>query len=78
MKKRFIDGFAGDRFHFHARKHSCVLVALWSNEDAESDSFTVDGFDIVKGKLGAPVSLDFRKVDSALQLSLLRQAQNER
>lgn len=64
VKKRFIDGFAGDRFHFHARKHSCVLVALWSNEDAESDSFTVDGFDIVKGKLGAPVSLDFRKVDS--------------
>lgn len=64
VKKRFIDGFAGDRFHFHARKHSCVLVALWSNEDEESDSFTVDGYDIVKGKLGAPVSLDFRKVDS--------------
>lgn len=64
VKKRFIDGFAGDRFHFHARKHSCVLVALWSNEDATVDSFTVDGFDIIKGKLGPAVPLDFRRIDS--------------
>ena len=64
VNKRLIDGFAGDRFHFHARKHSCVLVALWSNEDAISDRFTVDGFDIVEGKLGPATPLDFRKIGS--------------
>lgn len=62
VKKRLIEGFACDRAHFHARKHSCVLVALWANEDSAAREFTVPGYDIVDGKLGAPVQLEFKMI----------------
>ena len=62
VNKRLIDGFAGDRHHFHARKHSCVLVALWSNEDSDMEAFQVPGYDIENDNLGDPVMLDFRRI----------------
>ena len=64
VKKRLVDGFAGDRHHFHARKHSCVLVALWSNEDADQASFTVNGFDVIGGELIPVKRLKFERIGS--------------
>lgn len=64
VKKRFINGFAGDRHHFHARKHSCVLVALWSNEDAGTEPFTVNGYDIEDGELAPATPLKFERIES--------------
>lgn len=37
VNKKFINGFAFNRKHFHASTDACIMCALWSNED---DCFT--------------------------------------
>ena len=66
IRKKMLDGFCGDRHHFHALKHTCVAVILWSNEEGDEDGFALPGFDIQgKGKAAAASSisrdLSFRK-----------------
>lgn len=45
INKRFIDGFAFNRRWFHANIDACIMVALWSNEDANIDGIAIDGYD---------------------------------
>ena len=45
VNKRFIAGFGFNRRWFHTNIDACIMVALWSNEDAQLDSFQIDGYD---------------------------------
>ena len=51
INKRFLDGFAFNRRHFHTNIDACIMVALWSNEDATIEKFDLHGFDIDNDKL---------------------------
>lgn len=65
VRKKFLGGFATNRKHYHARKDSCVLVALWSNEDAGLEPFEVEGFDIGRdGALESAGTLRFEPIES--------------
>lgn len=64
IDKKMLGGFCGDRHHFHARKHSCVAVTLWSNENSELEEFELDGFDIKDGKLIPAGRLPMRRIHS--------------
>lgn len=33
VRKKFLNGFAFNRRHFHTKIDACIMVALWSNED---------------------------------------------
>lgn len=46
INKKFIDGFAFNRYHFHTKIDACIMCALWSNEDAEIEDFEISAFDI--------------------------------
>ena len=45
VNKRFIAGFGYNRRWFHTNIDACVMVALWSNEDAQLAGFQIDGYD---------------------------------
>ena len=45
INKLFIKGFAFNRRWFHTNIDACIMVALWSNEYRNLDSFTIQGFD---------------------------------
>lgn len=52
VNKKFIDGFAFNRKHFHTNINACVMVALWSNEDDfETKSIKLKAFDIQDSQL---------------------------
>lgn len=46
VDKRILGGFCCNRRHFHTNIDACIMVALWSNEDVNMDSFKLPGFDI--------------------------------
>ena len=47
INKRFLEGFAFNRKHFHTNISAAIMVALWSNEDDDVlDNFKIEGFDI--------------------------------
>ena len=46
INKRLLGGFCCNRRHFHTNIDACIMVAFWSNEDADIDSFELPGFDI--------------------------------
>lgn len=69
IRKRFIAGFSGDRHHFHARKHSCVLVALWANEEEVQESFTTEAFDIEEDGVVGKGVLDYRRIGRSFSAS---------
>ncbi len=47
IDKKFMDGFAVNRKHFHTNINACVMIALWSNEDDEkTKSIKLRAFDI--------------------------------
>ncbi|MCD8341299.1 MAG: hypothetical protein LUC87_03975 [Clostridiales bacterium] len=52
INKRFLDGFAFNRRHFHTNIDACIMCALWSNEDAEIDSFKIRAYDLAKDGSG--------------------------
>lgn len=64
IDKRVLGGFCGDRHHFHARKHTCVAVILWSNELGGGEDFELPGFDIADGSATYERELRFRRVRS--------------
>lgn len=65
VNKRLLDGFCGDRHHFHALKHTCVAVTLWSNEDDSFEDFELEGFDISDGDLVSVGKLPIRRTSSS-------------
>lgn len=47
VEKEFIKGFAFNREHFHANKHT-VSCILWGNKDQNNESIVLEAFDINK------------------------------
>lgn len=63
ISKKFLDGYAFNRKHFHTRTNACIMVALWSNEnDFTTESFKLKAFDIIDGKLSYDSDLVVKKV----------------
>lgn len=63
IDKRFIEGYAFNRRHFHTNIDACIMCALWSNEDAQLDSFTLTGYDIEDDELVKyPEELSVRRI----------------
>lgn len=49
ISKRFIDGYAFNRRHFHRKQNACIMCALWSNEnDNFLEKFKIKGYEIDK------------------------------
>lgn len=48
IDKKFIDGFAFNRRHFHTSINACIMVALWGGETSELDKFDIKAFNITK------------------------------
>lgn len=46
LNKKFIDGFAFNRRHFHTKTDTVVSCILWSNEDDDIDKFKLKTYDI--------------------------------
>lgn len=46
VNKKFIEGFAFNRKHFHTNIDACIMCALWSNEDADLSHIEISAFDI--------------------------------
>lgn len=52
ISKKFLDGYAFNRKHFHTNINACIMVALWSNEDDDKlESLKLKAFDIQDNKL---------------------------
>ena len=52
INRKFIDGFAVNRKHFHTNTNACIMIALWSNEeDTQTNLINLHGFDIQDGEL---------------------------
>lgn len=52
ISKKFLNGFAFNRRHFHTNIDACIMVALWSNEDdLQVKSFDLQAFNIENEKL---------------------------
>ena len=66
INKRFIRGFAFNRRHFHTNIDACIMVALWTGENANIESVRIEGFDIDdKGRLVYCRSLSVQRIHSA-------------
>lgn len=47
ISKKFLDGYAFNRKHFHTNINACIMVALWSNEDSiTQQNFKLEAYDI--------------------------------
>ena len=46
IDKEFLGGFAFNRRHFHTNIDACIMVALWSNNDANLERIELQAFDI--------------------------------
>ena len=46
INKRLLQGYAFNRRHFHTKIDACIMVALWSNENAKMEEFDLTGYDI--------------------------------
>lgn len=65
ISKKFLDGFAYNRKHFHTNIEACIMVALWSNEaDQITEDITLKAFDIIDGKLEYIKDLGVHKIHS--------------
>lgn len=63
ISKKFLDGYAFNRRHFHTNIDACIMCALWSNEDDDATEFTLAGYDIDStGELTEKVDLPVKKV----------------
>lgn len=66
IDKRFIQGFAFNRRHFHTNIDACIMVALWADEDRNVKEIQLHAFDIdVKENGLVPCGLlDIRRIYS--------------
>lgn len=47
VNKKFLDGYAFNRRHFHTNIDACIMCALWANiDDATTEIINLQGFDI--------------------------------
>ena len=46
INKRFINGFAFNRKHFHTKIEACIMCALWTNENANLSHINIYAYDI--------------------------------
>ena len=53
ISKRFVAGYAFNKARFHAKTGSCLMCALWANEDWDGGELILDAYDV--GADGAPV-----------------------
>ena len=52
VQKKFLNGFAFNRRHFHTNIDACIMVALWSNEDdLTTNEIKLDAFNIYEDNL---------------------------
>ena len=67
VSKKFIDGFAFNRKHFHTKIDACIMCALWSNEEnKELEDIAVDGYDLDRdNKLTDPIKLKVKRIYSS-------------
>lgn len=65
ISKKFLNGFAFNRRHFHTNIDACIMVALWSNEDdMNTKLFHLQAFDIEKNELENYGNLKIEKIFS--------------
>lgn len=65
INKKFLNGFAYNRKHFHTNIEACIMVALWSNEiDLTAEKLILKAYDIVDNKLVYQKNLDVCKIHS--------------
>ena len=66
INKKFLDGYAFNRRHFHTNIDACIMCALWSNENSSIDEFTLKGFDIDEKtkKICDEIKLPIKKINS--------------
>ena len=63
IDKEFLGGFAYNRRHFHTKIDACIMVALWGYNDADNETITLQGYDILpNGNLSDAIELQVRKV----------------
>ena len=64
IDKKFLGGFAFNRRHFHTNIDACIMVSLWSNENADLKEIDLQAFDIdEKEKSVVPFgTLDVRRI----------------
>lgn len=63
IDKEFLGGFAFNRRWFHRDIDACIMVALWSNENAYLDSVILEGYDIIDGTLQkAPIKVPVNRI----------------
>lgn len=48
INKKFIDGFAFNRKHFHTNTNACIMCTLWSNKNENLEELEIKAFDIVE------------------------------
>lgn len=52
INKKFIDGYAFNRKHFHTNIEACIMVALWSNEeDISNNEISLEAYNIIDDEL---------------------------
>lgn len=51
INKKFLNGFAFNRKHFHTNTNACVSCILWANEIDDIETFTLQAFDIKNEQL---------------------------
>ena len=65
IKKKFLEGFAYNRKHFHTNIEACIMVALWSNEvDDITENILLKEYDIIDGRLEFIKNLNVSKIHS--------------
>ena len=65
IKKKFLEGFAYNRKHFHTNIEACIMVALWSNEvDDITENISLKAYDIIDGRLEFIKNLNVSKIHS--------------
>ncbi len=63
ISKRFLGGYGFNRRYFHTNIDACIMCALWSNEDDNSNGFLIDGYDIENlEELSEKIDLPIKKV----------------
>lgn len=63
IQKRFLNGFAFNRKHFHTNIEACIMVALWSNEnDLSTENIILKAYNITDEKLVYEKDLDVQKI----------------
>lgn len=63
INKKFLNGFAFNRKHFHTNIEACIMVALWANEtDSITEQIKIKAFDIINDKLVYEKDLDILKI----------------